>query len=112
MSNKSNEVRGRGRPRKELVYPKGRFTVNDLVELNPQIKCRLSLYTRCDELVKQKVLRYTGETIKTGGVGKPLFEFQTMAAYRNARNRKRNNKLRKLENVSVDLTPAPVLATA
>jgi hypothetical protein len=106
----SKQKDGRGRPRKELSYPKGRFTVNDLIPLNTHIECRLSIYTRCYELVKQGVLRYTGKAI-AGKVGKPLDEFQTMASYRNSRSQKRNAKLRKLANVpAVDLTPASVTA--
>jgi len=100
----------RGRPAIVLNYPQGKFTVNDLVTLNPHIKCRLSVYTHAEKLIKKGVLRYTGVTIKTGGVGKPLNEFQTLASYRNARSQKRNAKLRKLATVApVDLTPAPVV---
>lgn len=111
MSKNTTETRGRGRPRKELNYPKGKFTLNTLVPLNPHIVCRLSLYTRVTELVKKGVLRYTGKTIPTGGVGKPLDELQTMASYRNARTQKRNAKLRKLATVApVGLAPAPVTA--
>lgn len=101
---------GRGRPRKELVFPRGKFTVNSLIPLNPEIKCRLTLYTRCEELVKQRVLRLTGKTI-AGKVGKPLNEFQTVASYRAAKTLKRANKARKLAAVTVDLTPAPTPAT-
>ena len=98
----------RGRPSIILNYPKGRFTVNDLVTLNPHVKCRLSVYTHAYKLVNKGVLRYTGNVI-TGKVGKPLDEFQTMASYRNARSQKRNAKLRKLANVDpVDLTPSSV----
>lgn len=102
----------RGRPSIVLNFPKGgTFTVNDLVDLNPHVKCRLSVYTHTEKLVKRGVLRYTGKTIPTGGVGKPLDELQTMASYRNARTQKRNAKLRKLATVApVDLAPAPVTA--
>lgn len=108
MSKNTNETRGRGRPRKELILPKtSTFTVNDLVAINPHIDCRLSVYTRRDELIKNGTLRYTGETVKTGGVGKPLNVIQTMASYRRSRAAKRAAKTRKLASVTVDLTPAP-----
>jgi hypothetical protein len=98
----------RGRPSIALSYPKGRFTVNELVTLNPHVKCRLSLYTHVNKLVKKGTLRFTGKNI-AGKVGKPLKEIQTMASYRNSRAQKRNSKLRKLATVPViDLTPTQV----
>lgn len=112
MSKNTNEKRGRGRPRKELILPTtSTFTVNDMVACNPQIECRLSVYTRRDELVKNGTLRYTGETVKTGGVGKPLDVIQTMASYRRSRAAKRAAKARKLANITVNLgIGAPVTA--
>lgn len=99
----------RGRPRKELKYPvAGKFTVNDLVPLNKHIECRLSIYTRIGELVKKGVLRYTGKTEPTGGVGKPLDIFESMANYRRARSVKATMKARKLAALApVTLAPAP-----
>jgi len=103
----------RGRPQIILNYPKqGKFTANDLVELNPHVKCRLSVYTHAYKLVNKGVLRYTGKTIKTGTVGKPLDEMESMANFRRVRSLKRTNKLRKLANATVDLTPASVAVPA
>jgi hypothetical protein len=113
MSKNTNEVRGRGRPRKELIPPTtSTFTVNDLVACNPQIICRLSVYTRLSEQIKNGTFRYTGETVKTGGVGKPLDVIQTMASYRRSRAQKRVAKARRLAKITVNLTPAPVPVTA
>jgi len=95
----------RGRPAIILNFPRGKFTVNDLVELNPHVKCRLSIYNHAKKLVKKGILRYTGETVKTGGVGKPLNVFQTMASYRASRTLKARNKATKLAKVTVNLAP-------
>ena len=102
----------RGRPAIVLNYPKtGKFTVSKLVELNPHVTCRLSIYTHAKKLVKQGVLRYTGNTIKTGGVGKPLDEFQSMAAYRQNRAKKAARRAAKLAKVTVDITPVVPVTT-
>lgn len=100
-----------GRPRKELKYPRGKFTVNDLIPLNPGITCRLTLYTRIKEKVKDRKIRDTGVDL-AGKVGKPLDVFQNMADYRAGRALKASAKARKLANVVVDLTPAPAPVTA
>lgn len=105
----------RGRPAIVLNYPRtGKFTVNTLVEMNPHVECRLSIYNSLAKLTtgKNKVIRYTGKTVKTGGVGKPLAEMQSMVAYRSNQNKKAARKAAKLPNVTVDLTPAPVPVTA
>ena len=116
MNKNTNEVRGRGRPRKELIPPTTpSFTVNDLVACNPHIVCRLSVYTRLAEQIKNGTFRYTGETVKTGGVGKPLDVIQTMVSYRRSRAARKAAKTRKqLSKLTVDLTPAsvPVPVTA
>lgn len=109
----------RGRPAIVLAYPKtGTFTANDLVAMNPHVKCRLSIYNKIDEMAtgRNKVLRYTGNTVKVKatpdnptGAGKPLWELQSMVAYRANRNRKAARRASKLASVPpVDLTPAPV----
>lgn len=66
-----------GRPVKAIKLPRSRhFTVSDIHKLNRQtVKCRLTIYTRVGELIKDKVLRFTGDTITSAGkngVGKPL----------------------------------------
>jgi hypothetical protein len=73
----NTESKTMGRPRKALKLPRSRhFTVSDIHKLNRKtIKCRLTIYTRVGELVKEKVLRLTGDTITSAGkngVGKPL----------------------------------------
>ena len=100
-----------GRPRKELVLPLGKFTVNDLIPLNPAIKCRLTLYTRVGELVSNRTVRSTGDVL-AGKVGKPLDIFQRVSSYRAIKARKAAAEARKLAGVVVDLTPssAPVNA--
>jgi len=99
----------RGRPQIILNYPpQGKFTINKLVELNPHVTCRLSLYTHVKKLIKKGVLRYTGQTVKTGGVGKPLDILESMANFRRARSVKAAMKARKLASVPpVDLDSVP-----
>ena len=99
-----------GRPRKELKLPLGKFTVNDLIPLNPEITCRLTLYTRVKEKVKDRTVRSTGEVL-AGKVGKPLDIFQRVSSYRAIKARKAAAKARNLANVVVDITPAPVTVT-
>ena len=99
-----------GRPRKELKLPLGKFTVNDLIPLNPEIKCRLTLYTRVGELVSNRTVRNTGEVL-AGKVGKQLDIFQRVSSYRAIKARKAAAKARNLANVVVDITPAPAPVT-
>lgn len=105
----------RGRPALEVALPKAsKFTVNDIVAANPHITCRLTVYTKRDDLVKNKVIRLTGETVRTEGVGKPLDVYQTMKSYRLSRAAKAAAKTRaakaKVPTVDVVSAPAPVAA--
>jgi len=108
----SNKIK-RGRPSLPVNLPEGKsfFTVNDMIAANPQITCRLTIYTKRDALIKERKLRVTGEKQPTGGVGKPLDILQTMASYRRSRAAKASAKTRKLSKATVSLTtPAPVAA--
>jgi hypothetical protein len=100
-----------GRPRKEVKLPLGQFTTNDLIPLNPEITCRLTLYTRLKEKVKDRIVRDTGYVL-AGKVGKPLTIYQRVSSYRASKARKAAAKARKLAGMVVDLTPAsaPVAA--
>lgn len=73
MNKNSNTVR-RGRPSFPVNISSlpEKFTVNDLREANPQITCRLSLYTKRSRLLQKRYIRLTKATVPTGGVGKPL----------------------------------------
>lgn len=103
---KNMETSTRGRPPKPVKFPTRKFTVNDMVALNPDIACRLSLYTKVKKAIAAGKIRKTGETVQTGGVGKPLIQYQPMANYRISRSQKRISKLRKLTKASVNLTVA------
>ncbi len=109
MSKLFNYTGKRGRPAIVLNYPQtGTFTPNTLVEMNPHVKCRLSIYHAMQRMVKAKILRYTGKTVKTGGPGKPLLELQSMAAYRAARAKRKARRTAKLASIPpVDISPAP-----
>jgi hypothetical protein len=107
---KTNQIK-RGRPALVCNPPAGlnRFTINDLRDANPHIKCRLSLYTKRDELVKNKVIRLTKDTVPTaGGVGKPLGVYITVAALNRSRAAKKAARTRKALAAApaIDLTVA------
>ena len=73
MSNTTTNAR-RGRPSfpVNIATLPDKFTVNDLVTANPQITCRLSLYTKRTRLVQKRYITATKTTVPTGGVSKPL----------------------------------------
>lgn len=93
--------RGRGRPEKPLELPKtAKWTVNDLVALNPAIECRLTMYNRIRKLLKARKIQKLKETRPTGGVGKPMAVFQRVAV----KSAPKATKAPKAP--TVDLTPA------
>lgn len=105
---KNKTKRGRGAPEKPMNLPRGKFTINDVVQLNPQLKCRLSVYNKVKKLIAAKIVRPTGLVI-VQGVGKPLDEFESMANYRrNVKRRQQSKEKAKLAKLEpVDLTPKP-----
>ena len=106
----ANKIK-RGRPALAVNLPeKPFFTVNDMIAANPQITCRLTVYTKRNDLIKSRVIRMTGQTQPTGGVGKPLDILQTMTNYRRSRAAKAAAKTRKLSKATVSLTPADEVA--
>jgi hypothetical protein len=114
MAKNANETpRGRGRPPRELNLPRGnKFTVSAIHEANPQFKARLSVYIRINQLVEEKVLKRTNETVETGKVGKPPAIFWKMGAWNAFQKLRKSAKAAKAAKVAptVDLTEAPVEA--
>ncbi len=96
-----------GRPEKPLVLPNtSTFTFTDVKNVNPQIKCKLTVYTRVNKLIKSRVLRRTGKTVPSGGennVGTPLDVLQTVASYRRSKAAKQAARTRR-NSVPVTLT--------
>ena len=68
------EGRGVGRPKFELTYPRGAFTVKDLAAANPKV-CTLTVRKHIEEQLAGKFLTQLAETVKTGKVGKPAFRY-------------------------------------
>ena len=103
----SNEIK-RGRPALPFNLPgASRFTVNDCVAANPQIDCRLTIYTKLGKLTASRKIRLTGETVPSSGensVGKPLAVYQTMTSYRISRALKARAKTRKNSTAPAEVT--------
>lgn len=106
----------RGRPEKPLALPRAqKFTVGDVLTLNAEqpggIRCRLTVYTRLEKLVKAGTLAIADEKRPTGGVGKPANIFMRVAANAPKAKAKAKAKSPKAKAIAtapvVDLTPAP-----
>lgn len=116
--NKNGKVTNRGRRKIAVDLPKGNsFTISQLVEANPQIECRATIYTRVGEMVKAKILTKTKEVLQTGTVGKPGTLYWKTGAWNSrqallARNKARASQKKLASVPAVDLTPAPEPVTA
>lgn len=72
MKNRKN--RGVGRPTFELVYPRGEFTINDLIKNNPKV-CSLTCRQHVSRGLRSKLIKRLKETVDSGTVGKPAFKY-------------------------------------
>ena len=101
--NANNEVRGRGRPRKEVKLPKGnKFTITAILAANPVV-CRPTIYNRVAEMVENETLKITNEKVETGKVGKPAAIYWRMSAWNSIRNLQKSKRAAKTP--VVELTP-------
>jgi len=106
---KNGKPSTRGRKRIPIELPKStKFTISAILAANPQIKCRPTVYSRVNEMVKGGLLKRTSDTEETGKVGKPGFFYWKMGAWKSFQALKASNKTKgkKLATVpAVDLTP-------
>ena len=63
-----------GRPAATLKYPRGVFTLNQLVDLNPGV-CRLTCIKHVASELDSKFLTLLKEPVRTGKVGKPALRY-------------------------------------
>lgn len=116
--NKNGKVTNRGRRKIAVELPKGNsFTITEIFKTNPGVKCRATIYTRVDEMIKAKLLKETKEVALTGTVGKPGTIYWKMGAWNSrqallARNKARASQKKLASVPAVDLTPAPEPVTA
>lgn len=101
----------RGRPTLSVKLPKSaQFTMNDLVNANPHITCRLTLYTKRNELLEAKRIVKLALKRKTGGVGKSLDVYENVAVVQAAKKAKATVKAKMAKAKTapvVDMTAAP-----
>lgn len=103
----------RGRPTLSVKLPKSaQFTMNDLVNANPHITCRLTLYTKRNELLEAKRIVKLALKRKTGGVGKSLDVYENVAVVQAAKKAKATVKAKMAKAKAktapvVDMTAAP-----
>lgn len=96
-----------GAPEKAIKYPRSRFTIARLVELNPLV-CELTLRNRLKkEIVAGTILQ--GEKIKqpSGAVGRPKFSFVLKEIAEQT-----SPKTVRVAKVKSAPSPAPVAAVA
>jgi len=67
-----------GRKATNVSIPSGDFTMKDVEYLNPNIK-RSTIRAHVNRNVKTGTYKMTGETVKTGGRGKPAYKFTVIA---------------------------------
>ena len=89
-----------GRPVAVIKYPRGVFTINQLVKLNPV--CPLTIRKHVDVDVAGKVITMLSKTLKTGEVGKPANRYSLTA-----RGLRKFYKARKARSTP-DTTPVEV----
>jgi len=99
----SKSTRGPGAPPKLIKFPRGAFTIAEVVELNPHV-CELSVRNRVNTGLASKTLIRLAENLETEQVGRPSFRFMTKAASAASRSARKSARTRKA-------TPAPVTAT-
>jgi len=79
----------RGRPRYPVKFPKGAFTVDELLALNqPKVKCELTARNHINRGLKEGKLVKLKEKLTTGTVGAPAYKFQLKSAYEYNLNRR------------------------
>lgn len=72
-----------GRPAFVLTYPNGPFTLNQLFDLNHVSRrgrgkgkvCKLTIIKHIEKALNRKLVKRMKETVKTGGVGKPPYQY-------------------------------------
>jgi hypothetical protein len=101
---KNNKVSQVGRPSFQLKYPRGAFTVNDLIEVNPKV-CALTCRQHVSKGLRSKFLKKMKETVQSGKAGKPAFKYIQAKVLAGIRKNRKNRKNR-LSNVEVS-TEAP-----
>lgn len=71
----TNAAKGKvGRKATDVVTPTGEFTIKDVETLNPNIK-KSTVRAHVNRSVKTGAYKLTGETVKSGGRGKPAYKF-------------------------------------
>lgn len=76
---KANAVKGKaGRKASNVTIPSGDFTMKDVESLNPNVK-RSTVRAHVNRNVKNGAYKRTGETVKSGGRGKPAYKFTVVA---------------------------------
>ena len=76
---KTNAVKGKaGRKASNVTIPSGDFTMKDVESLNPNVK-RSTVRAHVNRNVKNGAYKRTGETVKSGGRGKPAYKFTVVA---------------------------------
>jgi hypothetical protein len=115
-----------GRPAAELKYPRGVFTLNQLVDLNPGV-CRLTCIKHVATELDSNFLTLLKEPVRTGKVGKPALRY-IRTAIKNGLNRAKKTRKNQtpteagtpnvgtpaevlMETVAALATPAPETTT-
>lgn len=80
-----------GRPAAELKYPRGVFTLNQLVDLNPGV-CRLTCIKHVAAELDSKFLTLLKEPVRTGKVGKPALRYIRTSINKGLKQAKRTRK--------------------
>lgn len=90
---KQGTKQGAGRPPLKLKFPGGKFTVNSLNELNPEV-CRLTIINHIKREIKTGEVTKLTETRKPDGPGRPSELFvrtARMEAWKNLTQGRKNS---------------------
>lgn len=116
----NTKTRGVGRPEAEIKYPRGIFTMNDLVEMNSDKAlgagkgvCRLTCIKHLSEDLENNTITLLKDTVKTGKVGKPAFRYLRTSVYQSRLARKAGSGGTPAEAPAIETveTPAPAVTS-